>query len=994
MALILIFGFSSIALSQNCPTNNTDIDGAYLINDCCVLYEDNSTYRLNSDITLDRAENCFHINWGQNKILDLGGHTITFDAQDLDEILNPSFELAGPSSDSAAHWDFTNAPSAQRVSNSRFWRFGEQHTLVFPSGSSASAGSPQYIESNDMVLPAGDYRAIYLFFANVSFNPQAFLQVTADGSVVSCSTETLRRPAPERHWWYHFCNFSLGSTATVNMRVGIDAVPSTDVIIDMAELRPRGSNIITSVSGTVGSEVGNGTIIQGLAKSFDITVVSLFPGGDASADTRVKVHDLDISVQGVGVLPISVRNINYGEVFNNIINIGATYFRDREAMLPVISINASQNPKVYNNEIYNAFQTGIITGGGSNGSEIYNNKVQLDVKQTNGYAIEAYGANNVIIHDNILTGNGRGIHLSGDTGAEVYGNTINMREYVNPEYNDPYIQSMQGLCAHGIRSEGMTNVHVYNNHVTMTADENTYTACPMNITGLSDGSISGVIENNTFISVANKLSESNFFTTSAISIGVVDADDDLTIRNNDLYCDESGLYISSGFDFTLDSNRMYYTGSGTMNDFHAIYVAGWPSLTMQNVTLLNNLVTDGTMDHPGIGWTGSNGWDYSVSWTLTVNVQDAASNPLENATVHIENDHGFSTTQTTPASGTLKFDLLQYEILGSSGFNYQKQPRDPYYITVTSNGDTLPQRNVYLSAPTTETFEFSDGWPDETAPAAVSDLEVVSCGTNSCNLMWSAPGDDIDTGRATQYDIRYNTTSINEDNWDSSEQIAMFITPDFAGTEQGIVVSGLATTTTYYFAMKSADEVPNWSLLSNVASGTTSDDPDGLAPFRYDGSPSGSLASGTASTTISLKTDERAECRYALSPGTPFSTMSAGFTNTESIDHSTAINGLVDGQSYSYFIRCQDAIGNYNTTDFTISFTVLSDSSGTDPGDTDITPQTFGDGEDENGYSVTGGCGSIGADNSHVSIISPLIFILIILLGFASYSNDRCDNGC
>ena len=42
-----------------------------------------------------------------------------------------------------------------------------------------------------------------------------------------------------------------------------------------------------------------------------------------------------------------------------------------------------------------------------------------------------------------------------------------------------------------------------------------------------------------------------------------------------------------------------------------------------------------------------------------------------------------------------------------------------------------------------------------------------------------------------------------------------------AGTGQTLVVSGLTANTTYYFAIKTADEVPNWSAISNCPSGTT-----------------------------------------------------------------------------------------------------------------------------------------------------------------------------
>ena len=57
-----------------------------------------------------------------------------------------------------------------------------------------------------------------------------------------------------------------------------------------------------------------------------------------------------------------------------------------------------------------------------------------------------------------------------------------------------------------------------------------------------------------------------------------------------------------------------------------------------------------------------------------------------------------------------------------------------------------------------------------------------------------------------------------------------------AGTNQSFVVPGLSSSNTYYFAMKTADEVLNWSGISNSSSGTTSATPPGseTEAFGYD----------------------------------------------------------------------------------------------------------------------------------------------------------------
>ena len=46
------------------------------------------------------------------------------------------------------------------------------------------------------------------------------------------------------------------------------------------------------------------------------------------------------------------------------------------------------------------------------------------------------------------------------------------------------------------------------------------------------------------------------------------------------------------------------------------------------------------------------------------------------------------------------------------------------------------------------------------------------------------------------------------------------------------------------------------------------------------------------------------------------------FSTTGGTSPSVLVSGLTDGGSYTYFIRCQDSLGNQNTDDFVISFSV------------------------------------------------------------------------
>jgi hypothetical protein len=101
---------------------------------------------------------------------------------------------------------------------------------------------------------------------------------------------------------------------------------------------------------------------------------------------------------------------------------------------------------------------------------------------------------------------------------------------------------------------------------------------------------------------------------------------------------------------------------------------------------------------------------------------------------------------------------------------------------------------------------------------------------------------------------------------------------------------------------------------------------DITVPTLSTGSPSGILPGGTTQTTIALATNENAVCRYATTPNVAYTAMPQTFSSTGGTTHSTSVAGLVNGGSYQYYVRCQDAAGNANTSDFTISFTVATSS--------------------------------------------------------------------
>jgi hypothetical protein len=91
---------------------------------------------------------------------------------------------------------------------------------------------------------------------------------------------------------------------------------------------------------------------------------------------------------------------------------------------------------------------------------------------------------------------------------------------------------------------------------------------------------------------------------------------------------------------------------------------------------------------------------------------------------------------------------------------------------------------------------------------------------------WTAVGDDGIIGQASQYDGRYALSQDSLNNcWDNCSQWIDSTTPLPSGQAESYTFTlSVEIGQTYYFAIKVADEVPNWSLISNIVTQYIPDD--------------------------------------------------------------------------------------------------------------------------------------------------------------------------
>src|SRR5678810_498081 len=91
-------------------------------------------------------------------------------------------------------------------------------------------------------------------------------------------------------------------------------------------------------------------------------------------------------------------------------------------------------------------------------------------------------------------------------------------------------------------------------------------------------------------------------------------------------------------------------------------------------------------------------------------------------------------------------------------------------------------------------------WLTACAILAAALPRVAAGETSALTLLWTATGDDADTGRAARYDLRYSTNGVGADIgswWNAASRAAGLPAPSYAGQIDSTRVAGLIPETDY-----------------------------------------------------------------------------------------------------------------------------------------------------------------------------------------------------
>ncbi len=291
-------------------------------------------------------------------------------------------------------------------------------------------------------------------------------------------------------------------------------------------------------------------------------------------------------------------------------------------------------------------------------------------------------------------------------------------------------------------------------------------------------------------------------------------------------------------------------------------------------------------------------------------------------------------------------------------------PGTDYYFAIKT-ADEVPNWSVLSNVVLRSTDQ------ETTPPANIASLATGAVTNSSVLLTWTAPGDDGNTGTASQYDVRYSTSPITAANFGSATTVTGEPTPSAAGAADSFVVTGLNAETEYYFAVKTADEVPNWSGISNVVSATTGSETN--APSTI----ANLTAINPAESTITLAwtapgddgtvgTAAQYDIRYATTSinGSNFAsaTPATGVAAPQAAGtpETHTVGSLQPNTTYYFAIKAVDDAGNWSNLSNVVNSKTLQDQTAP-AGINDLQAETgAGDGQINLGWTAPGDDGYLG----------------------------------
>ena len=396
--------------------------------------------------------------------------------------------------------------------------------------------------------------------------------------------------------------------------------------------------------------------------------------------------------------------------------------------------------------------------------------------------------------------------------------------------------------------------------------------------------------------------------------------DNLVIRRNTVSNSSAGIYLFYTTDSLVAGNFGQYMGlqalrlwNSSMNIIEnnvlrfnslGLVMESYSSLN----TVLNNEITNNTVGISISSYDSSDNNTIAFN-KLTNNSQDGVRiSQSYNNTVY---NNAFINNNNNAFDGTGGLNRWNESI--PTGGNYWDD-----YSGIDGNLDGFGDTPYTISGSGSDYLPLMTLPADTIPPAAILDLAPANPTGDSITLSWTAPGDDGTSGDATSYEIRYSTSGeIMDANWNSATLYSQSWIPLSAGSTESKVITGLKSGTQYWFAIKTRDEIPNLSYLSNSPTGTTIAITDTTPPTIIDVqvSPSSQDAGGSVNISSNI-TDDFLLFGVWINIVSPNGTILGNY----SMDYDTTDGRYYFNSTYSqsglyaFNIWANDSSGNWNST--------------------------------------------------------------------------------
>ncbi|MDD5688202.1 MAG: DUF2341 domain-containing protein, partial [Elusimicrobia bacterium] len=240
----------------------------------------------------------------------------------------------------------------------------------------------------------------------------------------------------------------------------------------------------------------------------------------------------------------------------------------------------------------------------------------------------------------------------------------------------------------------------------------------------------------------------------------------------------------------------------------------------------------------------------------------------------------------------------------------------------TAVGQYIQYRSTFTTLTSTTTpvlYDVTINYTsDTTAPAAVTNLTSLYNYGDQITLRWTTPGDNDVTGTlqvGSQFDIQYSTYVVSWATYAVVGATNVYISTSGVNPGQYCykTIAGLMAGTSSYFRIWTADDVSNWSAVSNACTAYLALSPISAPELYYP-----STAVWTNADKFDWSSVTNATSYYMqIDDDINFGSLNFSY---EGVPSSAIVSGLQENIQYYWHAKSKDSSSNYSSWSSTRSF--------------------------------------------------------------------------